>query len=271
MPDQELPARPAVMDLTSARDRLADLLRTLPPRPLIGVGGTALAGKPMALLRLLCDLGLPAADVLSYAAGIDAELLLAFDRVATLRCAYLGLEGVGKLPAREELEGRFVPETFGSIIWGLEATTRGLTFMPGTDLSGTGLAAERPLTQIACPFTGRTFTAWPAIRPHLSVLHARAVTADGFLLADADLGVDRLLAKASAALLVSVETIEPEVAEPAKRGLALIVPAVDPIVVLAPGGARPGGYGLAYPADDEALARYASLPDHPSRRAWWLR
>jgi glutaconate CoA-transferase subunit A len=269
MTDRE--ARPEVLDLTSARDRLTDVLAALPPRPLIGIGGTALAAKPMALLRLLCDLGLPAADFVSYAAGIDAELLLAFDRVATLRCAYLGLEGAGKLPARAELEGRFVPETFGSIIWGLEATTRGLTFLPGPDLSGTGLAAERKLTQIACPFTGRNFTAWPAIRPDLSVLHLRAATADGFLLADTDLGVDRLLAKTSATLLVSVETLEPELSDPTEHGLALIVPAVDPVVVLAPGGARPGGYGRAYPADEATLLAYASLPDRPSRRAWWRR
>jgi glutaconate CoA-transferase, subunit A len=271
MADQQLPAGSSVSDLASAGARLAGLLTTLPPRPLIGVGGTALAAKPIALLRLLCDLGLPAADVLSYAAGLDAELLLAFDRVATLRCAYLGLEAAGKLPARDELAGKFVPETFGSIIWGLEATLRGVTFMPGPDLSETGLAAERPLTQIVCPFTGRTFTAWPAIRPDLSVLHVRAATADGFLLADSDTAVDRLLAKTSGALVVSVETIEPEVAKAAERGLSLIVPAVDPIVVLAPGGGWPGGYGTAYPADEAALSEYAALPDHGSRHAWWLR
>jgi glutaconate CoA-transferase, subunit A len=260
---------PELTGLDLARDRLTQVLAALPPQPLIGLGGTALAAKPVALLRLLCDLGLPEADFLSYAAGLDAELLLARDRVATLRCAYLGLEAWGKLPARADLEGRFLPETFGSIIWGLEATTRGLTFLPGPDLSGTGLAAERPLTPVTCPFTGQAFTAWPAIRPDLSVLHARAATADGFLLIDSDLGVDRLLAKASSTLLVSVETAEPDLAPADGRDLMLVVPAVDPIVVLAPGGARPGGYGHAYPADEEALAAYASLPDRQARQAWW--
>ena len=93
------------------------------------------------------------------------------------------------------------------------------------------------------------------------MLHVRAATADGFLLTDSDTAVDRLLAKTSGALLVSVETIEPEVAKAAERGLSLIVPAVDPIVVLAPGGGWPGGYGTAYPADEAALSEYAALPD----------
>jgi glutaconate CoA-transferase, subunit A len=246
---------------------LTRLVESLPTDPVLAVGGTALNAKPLAALRQLCSAGLPPAEVYTYAAGLDAEYLLAAKRVHTLRAAYVGLERFGKLPARDELDGRFVPETFGSLIWGMEAELRGTTFLPGYDMSATGLAQERELTSVTCPFTGRTFTAWPAIRPDLGVIHARAVTPDGFVLLDSDLGIERLIAKTSARLVVSVEVPADEAPYP--DGLRLVMPRARPTVLLTPGGAGPGGLGRVYEPDETGLRAYASLPDQDARQQWW--
>lgn len=246
---------------------LTTLVAALPPNPVVAVGGTALNAKPLAALRLLCAAGLYEADVYTYAAGLDAEYLLAAKRMRTLRAAYVGLERFGKLPARDELAGRFVPETFGSLIWGLEAELRGTTFLPGFDMSSTGLAIERELSSVTCPFTGRTFTAWPAIKPDLGVIHAQAVTADGFVLLDSDLGIERLVAKTSVRLVVSVEV--PIEHAPSPAGLRLVVPRARPIVLVTPRGAAPGGLGQSYEPDEVQLEAYAALPDQNARAQWW--
>lgn len=250
-----------------ATDALRAVVADLPDEPVVGIGGTALSAKPVAVLRALCDLGLDRVHLVAYASGLDAELLLARGRLRRLRAAFVGWEKHGRLPSRSALQAdTFVPETFGSVIWGLEAQSRGLTFLPGPDLRYTGIAQERHLPTVTCPFTGSTYTAWPAIEPDLALVHAHAATPDGFVVMDTDLSIDRLLTKTAKRLVVSIEHRPAELSS--VDGYLVTAPATEAVFVYAPGGARPGGYGRAYASDGDTLDAYVGL-DPADRATWW--
>jgi glutaconate CoA-transferase subunit A len=115
---------------------------------------------------------------------------------------------------------------------------------------GTDLAAHTRVAPIVCPFTGEELSAVPALRPDVGIVHAQQADRHGNVQLWGISGVQKEVALASAASLVTVEELVEEL-EP--RPAAVVIPGwAITAVALAPGGARPS-YALGYYDRDNAF------------------
>ena len=121
---------------------------------------------------------------------------------------------------------------------------------------------------VACPFTGETLTAVPAMRPDVAIIHAQRADRDGNVLIEGIIGVQKEAVLAATRSIVTVEEVVDgfEGAPPN----ACILPhwAIGSIAVV-PGGAFPSyAYGY-YPRNNAFyLAWDATSRDRASFLAW---
>jgi len=129
---------------------------------------------------------------------------------------------------------------------------RGFT---GTDLP----KVNARIKSIACPFTGESLAAIPAIRPDVAVIHAQKADRLGNVLIWGIIGVQKEAVLASKRALVTVEEIVDRLEPPPN---ACVLPSwVVSAVCLAPGGAYPS-YAQGYYDRDN---RFYQLWDKVSR------
>ncbi len=104
---------------------------------------------------------------------------------------------------------------------------------------------------IDCPFTGETLTCVPAIRPDVSIIHAQRADAEGNVLIEGIVGVQKEAVLAGRRAIVTVEEV---VESFGARSLnAVILPAWTlSAVVIAPRGAQPS-YAHGYYTRDNAF------------------
>ena len=119
---------------------------------------------------------------------------------------------------------------------------------------GTDLPAHNPnIRRIACPFTGESLAAVPALNPDVTILHAQRADRAGNVAIDGILGAAREAALAAKTLIVTVEEIV-DALPPAMNAIVLphwVVGAVVPCR----GGAYPS-YAQGHYARDNAFYRH---------------
>jgi glutaconate CoA-transferase subunit A len=110
---------------------------------------------------------------------------------------------------------------------------------------GAQLASVNPnIRQIACPFTGELLAATPAIRPDVTVVHAQQADAEGNVLIEGVLGVQKEAVLAARRAIATVEEVVP--AFETRHPNACILPHWTlSAVSVVPGGAFPS-YTLGY-------------------------
>ncbi len=132
------------------------------------------------------------------------------------------------------------------------AGASGLPFGILKGYTGTGLAVEnRPhIATIACPFTGESVTALPAITPDVTILHAQQADSAGNVLLRGIVGASREAAMAARCLVVTVEEVVEELDAPMN---AFVIPAWQVHAIAeVPGGAYPS-YALGCYSRDNAF------------------
>jgi len=109
---------------------------------------------------------------------------------------------------------------------------------------GTDLPRVNPaIREIACPFTGETLAAVPAIRPDVAIIHAQKADRRGNVLLWGIVGVQKEAVLAAKRSIVTVEEIVDRLEAPAN---GCVLPRwVVSAVCLVPGGARPS-YAQGY-------------------------
>jgi glutaconate CoA-transferase, subunit A len=117
----------------------------------------------------------------------------------------------------------------------------------GSDLSN----VNPNIKSIACPFTGETLAAVPALRMDVAIVHAQKADREGNVLVSGIVGVQKEAVLASAHAIVTVEEIVEDLATEGTNAVVLPSWCVDAVVV-APGGARPS-YAFGYYARDNAF------------------
>jgi glutaconate CoA-transferase, subunit A len=107
------------------------------------------------------------------------------------------------------------------------------------------------IKSIACPFTGETLTAVPALRPDVAVIHAQKADRAGNVLIAGIVGVQKEAVLAAQRAVATVEEIVDDLGTTGTN--AIVLPSWTlSAVALAPGGARPS-YAHAYYGRDNAF------------------
>jgi glutaconate CoA-transferase subunit A len=106
---------------------------------------------------------------------------------------------------------------------------------------------------IACPFTGETLVAVPALRPDVAIVHAQRADRDGNVLVEGIIGVQKEAVLASTRAIVTVEEVVDRFAD--RHVNACILPhwTISAIAVV-PRGAHPS-YAYGYYARDNRYYR----------------
>ena len=223
----------------------------------IGTGGILMTRKPVALLDAVARArrGLTLWTLLG---SLDAELLALHGALAQANTIYVGFEQLGFAPAYSAAveEGAVDAREYSELIMlaGLRASLAGLPFLPTRGARGSDVAAALELREVACPYTGETLFAAPAIRPDVALIHAAAADVHGNVQGpehrDFLFDWDANIARASTRVIVSVERVVDEV-----RDALLFAHEVDAVVV-APGGAKPSALPGEYAADLDRVGAY---------------
>jgi glutaconate CoA-transferase subunit A len=222
----------------------------------LGLGGMTLYRRPVAFVRALLGTGVTDLTLLSLTCGFESDLLVGAGRVRRVRTCYFGLESFGLAPmfTRQATAGALevVEETEASLAFGLRATLAGVGFMPSLAWLGTDLPRVRPDVKIVQdPYSGREYTAFPALSVDVAVIHAPVADLSGNAEVQGNLALDRELALAAGQVIITAERVVERLGGPLEfAGIG-----VD-FVVEVPGGAWPTSCYPDYPLGGDELLDY---------------
>ena len=221
---------------------------------------------PMAAVRALVRRGVRELNLLTVPqAGIAADLLIGAGCVATIETAAVSLGELGKAPRfTAAVEGGTVAirdSTCPAIHAALQASEKGVPFMPLRGLIGSDLLRDRPDWQVIDnPLAeGDPIVVLPALKPDVALFHAPYADEHG----NVWLGARRELvtmAHAAKETLVTVEEVRPGDLLADETLAAGTLPALYVTALAeAPQGAWPLGLAGRYETDWESLTEYARL------------
>jgi glutaconate CoA-transferase, subunit A len=248
---------------TIDRGQLVEHLAALvPDGAVVGIGGSGLSRKPMTLVRALAATGRRDLRIVVFLGSVDVEVLLGSEvlSVSELHTAGVALDAFGLAPryraARQSGDGVVVPWSEGTLHAALEASARGIPSVPTVTSPDADLVAVNPwLRVVVDPFVGTSVVQVRAFPLDVALIHAHAVGPDGDIHIEGDLGIDDVLVRAAAHVVVSTETTLG--ADAPRRDAAISRVWVDDVVEL-PGGSWPTGTLPDVRQDDAPIARYAA-------------
>jgi glutaconate CoA-transferase subunit A len=222
----------------------------------LGLGGMTLYRRPVAFVQALLRTDVTDLTLISLTCGFESDLLLGAGRVQRVRTCYFGLESFGLAPmfTRKATAGEVevVEETEASLSFGLRATLAGVGFMPSQAWLGTDLFQVRPdVKTVQDPYSEREYTAFPALRADVMVIHAPVADHAGNAQVIGNLALDRELGLASDKVIITAERIVERLEGP----LELPGVGID-FVVEVPHGAWPASCYPDYPFDGGELLAY---------------
>jgi len=222
----------------------------------LALGGMTLYRRPVALVRALLGTDVTGLTLLALTCGFESDLVVGAGRVARVRTCYFGLEGFGLAPMFTQCARagglEVTEESEASIAFGLRASLAGVGFMPSRAWIGTDLPVVRPdVKTVSDPYSGETYTAFPALVVDTAVIHAQKADRLGNARIGGNLAVDRELARVAGQVIVTAEQVVDELTGPVD------LPGVSTTyVVHVPGGAWPTSCYPLYPVDGDELLAY---------------
>lgn len=228
----------------------------------LSLGGITLYRRPiafaLALIARRLETGSPdELTLINFTSGIESDMLVGSEMVATTRSCYFGLEAFGLAPfftkAANQGQIDIMEETEASLALGVRAALAGVGFFPSHAWQGTDLLRLREdVKTVTDPYSGDTLTAFPAIRCDVAVIHALHADPSGNAYIGKNWGIDRELALLASTVIVTAEEIVEDLDE-----AHVFAPRVA-AVVEAPNGAWPTSCHPNYPMDGHAVLRYAN-------------
>jgi glutaconate CoA-transferase, subunit A len=243
--------------LTSA----SDAVKLIADGDTVIVGGCMFSRTPMALLHELLRQRRNSLVIARNLSWLEAELLLVAGASSHLITSWQGLGvpwGLSRI-LREEVEsGRVRFEEWSHFAMGLRfrAAAMGVPFLPALTMLGSDLMQTTDAKTIACPFTGHTLAAIPALFADVALVHVHRADRFGNCQIDGYTHMDEDVCRAATRVIVSAEEIVSE-DEIRKHPDRTVIPSlVVDAVVEAPFGAYPGEcYGL-YETDFDHVESY---------------
>lgn len=258
------------------RATLADALGAVRDGDRVGLGGMTLYRRPVAAALALAAAGRRDLEIVTLTGGLETDLLIGAGCVGRLRSCYTGLEVVGFAPhfTRRAQEGTLdlVEETEYTLSYAIQAATMGLPFLPMRgDLARTDLLGVRPdLRTFACPLTGATLIAVPALPLDVAILHATAADRYGNCNLQGQLALDPHLPTAAAITIVTAERIVSTDELMAMRGGIQLAGVHVTQVVELPGGSLPTSCFPQHRLDVAAVLDYAEAAADAAAWPRWL-
>ena len=235
---------------------------------MLALGGMTLYRRPMAFVYKLIEryylTGEPEnLTLLSFAAGIESDLLVGTGMVSRVRACYFGLEIFGLAPMFTYFANRggieVMEETEASLAFGLRAEIAGVGFMPGRGWLGTDLPALRPdVKTILDPYNNEELIAFPAIKPDVAVIHSLEADDEGNAVIGKNKCVDEELVLTSEKVILTAEKFVSTLDE-----VDIIGPLVHSMVE-APKGAYPTSCHPFYPLDGVEIQEYVEQVNDPA-------
>jgi glutaconate CoA-transferase, subunit A len=224
------------------------------------------SGVAMAATRALIRRGVKRLHLLALpTSSLQADLLIGAGAIDTLETSAVSLGEFGPAPRFTAAVSagaiRMKEATCPALHAALQATEKGVPFMPLRGLIGSDLPAHRPDWKVIDnPFGNNDpIVLLPAIKPDVALFHAALADREGNIW----IGRDRelaMMAHAAATTVVTVEKIQdanlfddPWLAAGALGGFYV------ERIALAPKGAWPLALADHYPADATHLAEYARM------------
>ena len=260
----------APITVTQLASRIPDGASVAIPPDYSGCAMAAVAALIRRRARKLHLVGVPAA-------GLQADWLIGAGCVSIMEAAALTL-GEHGLPPRfaaaiKAGEIQMRDATCPAIHAGLQASEKGIPFMPLRGILGSDLLKLRPDWKVIdnplAP-AGDRIVIIPAIRPDVALFHARYADRKG----NVWIGVRRelmLMAHASRETYVTVEEIvDGDFLTDDAKAAGTIPALYISGFAHAPHGADPIGLAGAYPANDDQIARYLRAAQTASGFQTWL-
>jgi len=135
---------------------------------------------------------------------------------------------------------------------------------------GSELQAVNPrIKSLACPFTGETLAAVPALRPDVAVIHAQKADRAGNVLIAGIVGVQKEAVLAAQRAVATVEEIVDDLGTTGTN--AIVLPSWTlSAVALAPGGARPSYAHGYYGRDNAFYTAWDAIARDRERFTTWI-
>lgn len=253
------------------RITMGDFTASLKPGARIAFGGGGIQRKPMAAAAAIARSALTDLDLVSFLGGPEVDLLIGLGRARQLECAFVGFDAYGLAPcfraAREAGTLRLVEYSEATMLAAFEAGAKNLPFLPtrfalGTDIVGTPTS---PFKTIACPFTGETLLAVPALRPDVAVVHVNVADRAGNAVIHSDAYADGLLARAARRTILTAEKVVDDLPSDQSRRCAFISRLWVDGVIEAPRGA---GMTAMFPEYRFDLPKVLEYQKNACNRAW---
>ena len=241
----------------------------------VAFGGMTLYRRPVAAALALAAAGRRELELVSLTGGLETDLLIGAGCVRRVRSCYVGLEVVGFAPhfTRGVQQGTLgmVEETEYTLSYAVQAATMRVPFLPMRgELARTDLLRVRPdLKTFACPLTGATLIAVPALRVDVAILHATAADRFGNCHLQGQLALDPHLATVADVVIVTAERIV-ETAELRASGGVQLSGVFVTHVVEVPGGSLPTSCVPHQRLDVGAVLDYADAAADPVAWPRWL-
>jgi len=255
----EAKRRDAGEKLTSAQDAG----RLVKDGDHVAVGGCLFSRTPMLLVRELLRQQRRGLTLSRNLMCFEGELLMVAGAVDQIVTSWQGIGlpwGLSRV-LREHVEsGRVRMEEWSHLGLGLRyrAGAMGVPFLPTLTMLGSDLMDVGGSKPIACPFTGETVNAVPALFPDVAMLHVHRADRRGNCQIDGYTHMDADIARAASTVLVTAEEIVDEEEFRHHPDRTTIPGFVVDAVVHAPLGAMPGEcYGL-YETDFEHFDGYVA-------------
>ena len=135
---------------------------------------------------------------------------------------------------------------------------------------GSDLANVNPNVRfVACPFTGESLAAVPALRPDVSIIHAQKADRAGNVLVAGIIGVQKEAVLAAARSIATVEEIVDSLDGAGANATILPSWTVDAVVAV-PGGAHPSYAHGYYPRDNAFYVAWDAIARDRDRFTQWI-
>ena len=258
------------------RATLAEALTAVRDGHRVGLGGMTLYRRPVAAALALAAAGRRDLEIVTLTGGPETDLLIGAGCVSRLRSCYTGLEVVGFAPhfTRRAQQGtlELVEETEYTLSYAIQAATMRVPFLPMRgDLARTDLLGVRPdLKTFACPLTGATLIAVPALPLDVAILHATAADRHGNCNLQGQLALDPHLPTAASVTIVTAERIVSTDELMAMRGGVQLAGLYVTHVVEQPGGSLPTSCFPEHRLDLAGVLDYADAAADADAWPRWL-
>src|SRR5438874_5818859 len=257
-------ARALTDKVTTAREAVARLVHD---GDYLAIGGFGCARIPTAIVHEILRQEKQELRFAGHTATHDFQLLCAGNlmsrgkTLASVDIAYVvGLEARGLSPhARRVLQSGEVECTEWSnysLAVRFKAAAMGLPFLPARSMLGTDTFRRSGAREIACPFTGETLAALPALIPDVAAVHVPEADRFGNCRIRGTTVADLDLARAAKRLIITCERLIPN-DEIRRDPTQTVIPyfCVDAVCEV-PYGSYPGNMAYEYFSDEKHLCQW---------------